>query len=381
MAAVSGSEGIFRVRHFRERERARVGGAGRDVLREANRERRREAGRLDERERQELVFMWSGVESALGVRSPHGAVEEKLLRSPPSGGALVERDVAELIRKRGRLGVEREKVVEVVSVENGATRHEVRLALRRMVGAGHVEFFVAEESKKRACVCRLPYGEVEGESPGAPGAPHSRRECRCGAGTEDAVPVEKVRLSEAYKKRAPEPALKPAERWARKDAELERYCRELVTSETVGGGGSRLPPHVRTGGAERARGAFRRIAPEFRRVIERAYGAASAPGWVGVLSAEASRLASSCPTVERARQEAGREQAAERGLGPEDAEVLDRSTFAADVMRQRLDRQPEGVLDRIRWAAAREKFIEAVERESAEILRKAVDAYRAERGT
>ena len=59
--------------------------------------------------------------------------------------------------------------------------------------------------------------------------------------------------------------------------------------------------------------------------------------------------------------------------------TVDRATFAVDAMREVLDAQPEGEVERARWKAERERFIVAVSKEATELLRAAVEAYREQR--
>jgi hypothetical protein len=355
------------------RERPRAPKAGAFGLgyesKEARRERDREAGKLDDGERGELLFLWSGFDAALGVKSVQGAVEDRLMRSPPRVGPELERQVEEELLKRGKAGAQREKLVEILSLENNATRHEASLALRRMVGAGRIEYFVEQTTRSKECRCRLGLGDQD-------------RKCRCGAGAEETVPREMARLV-LEKSRAIPPAIPPEERWRRKDDALREYCNTIHCSESSFQPGSRLPPEVQSSRADAARRALRALSAPHRRTIERAYGSALQPVWAG-LSPEAARLAPYCPSVERARLECVDRKM--RNWNPECGHDLvtrrsiDKGVFASDALRMKLDQAPEDEVTRTRWRYEREAFCKAVEREAYELLRVAVSAYREARG-
>jgi hypothetical protein len=366
-----GALGVVRTRHaVRERQRApRAGAFGLGYeSKEARRERDREAGKLDDGERGELLFLWSGFDAALGVKSVQGAVEDRLMRSPPRIGPELERQVEQELLKRGKAGAEREKIVEILALENHATRHEARLALRRMVGAGRIEYFVTPVTRRKECTCRLGIGEQV-------------RKCRCGSGADEQVPCEMARLVLEQSRRIPD-AISPEERWRRKDAALEAYCQEIHCSESSFAPGSRLPPEVQSSRADAARRALRALSAPHRRIIERAYGAATTPPWAG-LSPEAARLAPFCPSVERARLEVvdRKMRAWNPGSGHDlvTRRSIDKGVFAADALRAKLDQAPEDEVTRTRWRYEREAFCRAVEAEAYGLLRVAVEAYRAAR--
>jgi hypothetical protein len=354
----------------KERPRASAGGAyGNRLPREAREKRSREEGRLDEQERSELLFVWGGNESALGCRSLQGAIEDKLLRSPPRVGPFLARQIQIELTKKGREGMSRDKLVEVIALEHpksrtadawaGATKYEVRRELRAMVGARRVEFFTAEVTRKSPVT----------------DAPES-------------LQVEMVRLAPAEMRLALvadaeedeglPPGLSRAERrWARQDRELEAEHQRIHCRESTNSGGSRTPP-VSSGSrrGESAQRALVRMAPGHRRVIERAYGgfaAAYAAPW-REYGEEVACVAPLCPSVERARRELVRESST-----PDSRETVDRSTFAADAMRAVLDAAPEGEADRARWQAARSVFITKVRGEAEKMLKDAVEAYRSAR--
>jgi hypothetical protein len=126
--------------------------------------------------------------------------------------------------------------------------------------------------------------------------------------------------------------------------------------------------------------ALRRMPRAERRVIERAYGAASASPYAHVWAVsgeEIARLAPLCPSVERARVQLV-DAAAPGGGGAR--ETADRATFAADALRLKLDAAPADALARLRWKAERVAFIERVRKEAEALLRDAVKAYREARG-
>ena len=342
-----------------ERGRQRVGGAhGRSYeSREAARARDRDAERLDEGERRDLLYLWSGVDAAMGVRSTMGATYDRLMLSPPRMGKDLEREALRFLQRHSG-GAPVDRLVEVLAAENvGATRHEARMALGRMVADGRVVKAVEATVRKRACTCRSPMGEVDGTR-------RQREKCGCGAGADEAVPVEVVRLRTDSSKWAFPPEVPAAERWARADAELEADCHRMVCgSGQNASSGSRLPPHVHTGRADAVRSALRSIGPEHRRVIERVYGGTSVPQWSG-LTEVAARLASVVPCVEAARRNPG----------------SGRPVLASDVLRGWLDAAPEGEVERIRWRLSRDAHVARIEREASRMLRDAVERFRAARG-
>jgi hypothetical protein len=370
------ASGAVRSKHTRERVRAVRGGAfghGRSFeSRAAQQSRDREVGRLDEVERAELLYLWSGYMTDMGVRSSQGPLEDHLRRSPPRLSTELEDAVDTELQRRGQQGAPRDRLVEILAAENiGATRHEARLILRRMVRDGRAQFFVVDITRKRACVCRSLLGEVEG-------TPRHREPCTCGSGEDELVPTEMVRLLETRDRGIP--ARIPREdRWARADAALEASWQMLAVSETQASPGSRLPPRAPSDAMDAARDALRRLTPAHRHVLEAVYGSMGQPRWAGQLSPEAARLAPMCPIVERARLEMVEAQARARGLPPEATRTLGRSVFAADVIRAKLDAAPEDEVARIRWRLDGESFKGRLEREAIKLLEGAVREFRAAR--
>jgi len=362
-----------RTKQVVERARGKAQGAFGHENKTVRRQRDREAGKLDEWERAELLYLWSGNASAT-VQSTQGAIVDRLLRAPPRVGEELDREVVAFLLRRGAQGAPREKLVEVLAAENvGATRHEARLTLRRMVGAGRVEFFVADVVRRKQCTCRSAMGEVEGTA-------RQRGACVCGSGVEESVPTEMVRIVPGKHSRGVPGAYRPEERWAKADADLEAYCQTMTVSETAHCGGGRLHAPCR-GGAGAARGAMARMPIEHARVIERAYGSFATPQWAG-LSPEAARLAPLCASVERARREYVDAQVTVLGHwgDPGATRAVDRATYVPDVLRRKLDLAPEDELGKVRWSREREKFVEAVERDAAKLLLDAVASYREMRG-
>lgn len=383
MAAVDllgGDGGAVRTKQVSVRQRGKAGGAFGHESKTARRARDREAGRLDEWERAELLYLWSGNDAAI-IRSAQGAVVDRLLRAPPRVGEELDREVVEFLTRRGRAGAPREKLVEVLAAENvGATRHEARLTLRRMVGAGRVEFFVAGVERRKSCTCKSSLGEYNGESAGAPGTARAHAGCVCGAGAVESVPTEMVRIAESTVKVAT--ARQTAEeRWAKQDSALEAFCQMVHCGESSSSGGSRMSASV-VGGASRARDALLRLAPVHARVLERVYGPQARPGYAGILTPEASRLAPLLPVVERARGHYVDELVTARGQwgDPVAAAVVDRSTYTSDLLKRKLDQAPDGETEHARWSRERAAFVAAVEKDAARVLAEAVEAYRVARG-
>ena len=355
-----------RVKHV-PRERLRVAPAGSFGSRKAEQERDREyEGRLSEAERLELLLCWSGNEASAGCRSNMGAVIDRLHRGPPRGGRSIEDVIERELARKGRQGMPRSKLVDILAMEDpktrwsGATRHEIRQVLRGMRGRLESKRSPAAGKQRESTPAAVEYfvEDVARKNPVTD--------------QDEVVSCEMVRLVERADRQIPE-AVSPAERWRRQDAELEAFCRTLNCSESSSSGGSRLPPHLAGGRADGALRAMRRLPAGHRRVIEKAYGSKGSLRWGEEIwgSEEVARLAPSTPSVEAAR----RELIAERST-PATRSTVDRATFAADAMRAKLDAQPEGDLPRLRWRAERERFVEAVRAEAAEMLKEAVEAYR-----
>jgi hypothetical protein len=330
-----------RSKGVRERRRSPVGGTSYES-RQARRERDREDGKLDEVERSELVYFWSGLSSALGCRSVHGAIQDRLMLSPPSIGRVVEDAIEQELVPRGKQGREREKVINALALENGATRHEIRRTLRGMVGAGRVEFFVALQDAKD--------GEV-------------------------AVMVEMVRILPG-KRRFPD-RVSDAEKWRRQDEALERFCLEIHCSDSYAGGGSGLPPSVHYGRADAVGRALGSMSQHNRHVIERAYGRAlaarAAVEWLQ-WGEDVARLVPLTDVTEKARQEL-----VVASSTPLTRRTVDRSTYAADALRAVLDAAPEDLVLKERWRSRREEFIEKARKEAEAMLFAAVKEYREKR--
>lgn len=389
MAAAETLVHAVKTKQVVERVRGKTAGAFGYESREARQQRDREADKLDEVERQELMTAWSGGGySVFSVRSHQGALEDHMLRSPPRVLAEYERAVLYALRNKGSDGAPRASLVEVLAQENvqdpwgrvmtlGASRHEARLTLRAMAGAGRVEFFIKDLKRRKPCVCRRVMYQHQGMGPDA-SVP--AKDCVCGSGVEETIPTEMVRLLTTKGAAVPDEVPRE-ERWAREDRELESFCQMLSPHETRG---HEAPAHHSVGASESttadlARWALHRLSPEHRRVIERAYSVFSAPQLSG-LSVQAARLAVFCPTVENARKELVEQMGAARGLDREGMKTLSRSIFAADALRAKLDAQPPDEEARKRWKAEREVFIKDVESDAASALRAAVAAYRLARG-
>jgi hypothetical protein len=372
-----------RTKGVRERTRAQVGGArgasftSRDALARAA----REAGRLSEQERAELVIAWGGHGAALGPRSSQGAIEDQLLRAPPREGAHVERAMLRILRRQGRYGCERASFLDIVRLEEGVTRYEARRALRALFGRAQVEHFVAEKERRAPERRRLedPYGVLTGVE----------RRANAERPRMETVAVEMVRIAEAP---AAEPGFRGTEgdeeeacvrRWARADAEVAAMWGVIACSEsTRSGGGRDSPPAPRDGRSEASLRAARRLPPGERRTLERAYGTAAPlrsylQEWV-VLGEDVARIVPYTSAVEAVRIEIAREAA--RGKGSDGVRTAERSTFAVDAVRHVLDGVPEEGPARERWQAERTAFIARAGREAAAMLRSAVEAYREQRG-
>jgi hypothetical protein len=379
MAAAEALVHAVRTKQVVERSRHAPGGAyGRESpgTREARlamrEDRNREAGKLDDGERGELLFLWSGFDAALGCRSIQGAIYDRLLRSPPHTGMALQDAVEQELIKHGKDGAPRDELLRILIAENvGATSREARMVLRQLADANppRIELYVAERTTKKPCRC----GRL------ATGVTPAMQACVCGAGKEEKIPTEMVRLVSMRNRRVPTP-VERADRWAREDAALEAFAHQLACSESDNVPNGRLPVHVPKEATEAVRAAMRRLMPQDREVIERVYGPMTTPPWAGQLSPEAARLAPLCPSVEKARRELVMATAAARGILPSAARTLDRSIFAADALRWKLDASPDDEVGRIRWKLEGDALKARVEREALALLQVAVKAFRQARG-
>lgn len=347
---------------------ARVGSAAKGAAetygnREAERESARESRRLSEFEVAELLWHWSGGASGAVVRSIHGAVEEKLLRAPPSY-PHVERAVLFLLEDPDWGGwVVRRKLLDRLVEDGEGTESEVRRTIRLMVS----------ERKLDAKVETTPAGAY----------------------------VRMVALPRAHVWDAP-PRLSADERrsrWERADRELERYCLGgPAVSDAPGGSGK--TPLVVGDSVDLAGEALARVGPLNRRVLERAYGTGNggaSPDLVAAFGEVLSRLAPLTAAAEDLRRELVEKRAAEiearyaeagiaerlrqagidRTDAPSAREVANRATSAEEAVARLFERTAgkKGA-----GKGRRDAFVARARREAEGLLANAAAAYRVARG-
>jgi hypothetical protein len=125
---------------------------------------KRSSLRLTESEVAELQELWSGYASQIGLRSVHGAVEARMLRSPPREHAR-RYVIVELQRCGGRcpetklmhtLIEDFDKVLDV-----GLQRYEVRRAIRHLIARGRIERVeVPRDNGPTTYDLRIAHGQI-----------------------------------------------------------------------------------------------------------------------------------------------------------------------------------------------------------------------------
>lgn len=84
----------------------------------------------------ELEYLWGSATAEMGVRSVHGAIEDRLRRAKPRDG-IRRRILEELDRHEGH-AIEG-ALVCVLLAEGGCTRYELRRAIRMLLAHGKIE--------------------------------------------------------------------------------------------------------------------------------------------------------------------------------------------------------------------------------------------------
>lgn len=354
---------------------------------------------LTERERAELAYLWGGYEAALGARSIHGAIRDRLLRAPPSD---VRRAIVDRLVTHGN-HAERDRLEEDLVNEGLATRRELHLAVTSLLRTRHLRAEVSEVERRRP-----------------------RAGCEDGSTDPYTVPIEHLHLERTLEGEAP-PHLTNEERWARADAELEAFCRGGPECDDAASPTHALP--AMGAGMPTAKRALERMDPLHRRVLERVYGSGGIVNRADVFGPTLARIAELTNVVESKREEIVRERFTSRlgravdvhadaerawqaansrartkagklrktlGKGlrhiirhgrpqPLDEAALlrdvDAEVKAEDAIRVMLDSPPESVEARRRWQAARAAFVSTVRKQAEGLLVAACRAYRFARGT
>lgn len=323
-------------------------------------ERRSGVGLLPN-ERAELNHHWAGAEAAVGFRSLHGAIEDKLLRAPPNEG-IGARLIDHLEMRGGHY--EHEELVAEVVMEHGATAHEARRSIQRLALFGHLRLTVDDVHRKQDRPVGM--GGIGENNVGAEAA-HRVREF-----DEPAVIVHLLSMLD----KTPPKRLTREERWARLDQEARDITRWWMPSchespqmpaREYDGGDDELDREIEEcreafesrakdermsaavdGRPVRARRCtlvhtapdpaaerLRSVAVAARVMIERIYGYSSTPAYVneyqGVV--DVARAVEFTPTVERRRRRAV-EAMVEARLGDLEAErVRQEAAVCSAVLR------------------------------------------------
>lgn len=96
---------------------------------------RRTPTTLTEAEADDLRYLWGGYGTDVGIRSPHGALEMKLLLAPPRNVSSPILD--ELERQAGRCCEGR--LIRLVVLEGWGVASEIRRALRKLIAVSRLE--------------------------------------------------------------------------------------------------------------------------------------------------------------------------------------------------------------------------------------------------
>jgi hypothetical protein len=165
----------------------------------------------------ELLEVFGGFAARAGVRSLHGATQDRMLRSPPREGVR-----AAALRALEFAGgsVEREEFVATLAAEAGATPYEARRAVRKLVDGGF-----ARTEVRATWVTR----DVDGGRPGV-GRDGGIADLLVGvAPRQERYEAPRVWVvQELDEHREPAARRSRVFRWAQRDAELEAFCRGFV---------------------------------------------------------------------------------------------------------------------------------------------------------
>ncbi len=310
------------------------------------READRQSLRLTAKEREELEYLWRGYAAELGCRSLHGAIQDKLLRSPPRDN--VRRLVVDELERAG--GRAPEGAILRLLALDGSTRYETRRAIRDLVAGGKVE---REPIDPIGCNDKGELTDAARESTG--------HLLRLVARPRGALTM---RLALARVPLSPEEARR--RRWQAQDDALESLHHTLVCGDAVSVvadvdvADSKL---ARTTGATLA--ALRAIDARHALVLRRVYGDRDPSARDTVFGKELAPLVTLTRCVESRRIE---------------AETLARHKVAASaILRAMLDSAPTSKEQKMRWSLQRAAFIARVKTEAEKLLIDASGAYRAAR--
>jgi hypothetical protein len=302
----------------------------------------RSAKLLTYEERSDLLYEWGGYGSSNGSRSSFGAIMDAALRAPPRERPVWGLVSYEIEKRGGRL--ELESLVKTLAEEGCATRHEVRMAVRQMCGAGRIVKYVQDMPRKNE------------------------------KGDQILLPTEMVKLQQAPKMEWPE-ALTPQERWRRQDEELRAFCDgEVPCHETRSVWRGDHDPNVLSRAAN-AMGNYmaslaspphKKLFGLDRMILERVYGTSHHAPYRDVFGKVGdTELA---PVIEYTK--VAIEAQARMGEGKTQKPTM------WDVLRAILDDIPEGLAAQVRWREERSRFIRTAVSEARKLLETACEAYR-----
>ena len=219
----------------------------------------RASERLSPAEREELEYLWGSYSADMGIRSVHGAIEDRLRRSPPRDEA--RRAVLDELERAGGRAPEG-KILRIVVADGGFTRYEVRRAIQLLELHGKVDR-VAVASPPDAL--RMDSGEHVGLT-------DAQREWTGFDLREQARGNLTMRLA---LRSTHSPDETRAARWRRQDEAIERELHTLPCSDD-----QRSPPTLRDeplaprrrAAVDRATAALAVLPSRLQRVLWRLYG-------------------------------------------------------------------------------------------------------------
>jgi hypothetical protein len=228
---------------------------------------RKRTSRLSEFEAEDLRYLWAGFSVDMGMRSPHGALESRLLRAPPRDLSAPILD--ELARLEPICGgwVSEGSLLRMVTSDtrdqpSRGVPSELRLALKRLVREEKVE-------RRAAPMPDVPPRTKLNPKTG------EMDPCRTNGEQlqiEDWTGFEVRRAQRTSLALALTP-LTPEERWRRADESIEAEWRMLHGTETQHAPAGYDPPeNVQMSRVNRARRALAKVSAREARVLEAVYG-------------------------------------------------------------------------------------------------------------
>ena len=323
------------------------------------REAKRDVVGLTPAEAIELRELLEGQYADLGVSSVQGRIQDGLLRSALADVVTTKELVLHILEVEGGCDMQLERLVREVVGERERPGW-------RLVSAGKVTEKRATPSEARRAIIELRDVDQYGRGPFLE---QDIRPTTCwrdlddGFGTREPYQAHRewVRLVKRWDNSRPR-VLTPQDRWRRADEELEAFCRGSMVAGSVEHSSAYEPSAFKARVPFRAQRALDEVSHDSREILRAVYSGSLRQGasvrHPHVFGDVLARIVEFAPTVRRLAGDQG---------------------YIA-VLREKLDRQPEGAAARERWSADRASFVAKLKSELAIVLQVAVDEYRAARG-